>query len=60
MDPIDLRTLKIREKVDNDRTSSHRDLTQDLNISSGLEIFLSNSEKLAFMGILASHRGENG
>ena len=36
MDPIDLRTLKILEKVDNDRTPSQRDLAQDLNISLGL------------------------
>ena len=60
MDPIDLTTLKIREKVDYERTPSHRDLTQDLNISPGLEIFLSNSKKSAYMGILASRRFENG
>ena len=36
MDPIDLRTLKILEKVDNDRTPSQRDLARDLNISLGL------------------------
>ena len=36
MDPIDLRTLKILEKVDNDPTPSQRDLARDLNISLGL------------------------
>ena len=36
MDPIDLRTLKILEKVDNGRTPSQRDLARDLNISLGL------------------------
>ena len=36
MDTIDLRTLKILEKVDNDRTPSQRDLARDLNISLGL------------------------
>jgi DNA-binding MarR family transcriptional regulator len=36
MDPIDLRTLKILEKVDNDGTPSQRDLARDLNISLGL------------------------
>jgi DNA-binding MarR family transcriptional regulator len=36
MDPIDLRTLKILEKVDNDRTPSQRDMARDLNISLGL------------------------
>ena len=36
MDPIDLRTLKILEKVDIDGTPSQRDLARDLNISLGL------------------------
>ena len=36
MDPIDLRTLKILEKVDNDGTPSQRDLARHLNISLGL------------------------
>jgi hypothetical protein len=31
MDPIDLRTLKILEKVDNDGTPSQRDIARDLN-----------------------------
>ena len=36
MDPIDIRTLKILEKVDNDGTPSQRDLARDLDISLGL------------------------
>jgi len=36
MDPQDLRTLKILEKVENDSTSSQRDLARELNISLGL------------------------
>jgi len=36
MNPIDLRTLRILEKVDNDGTPSQRDLARDLNISLGL------------------------
>ena len=36
MDPKDLRTLKILEKVDNDKAPSQRDLARDLNISLGL------------------------
>ena len=36
MDPKDLRTLKILEKVDNDIFPSQRDLARDLNISLGL------------------------
>ena len=36
MDPIDLRTLKILEKVNNDGAPSQRDLARDLNISLGL------------------------
>ena len=36
MDPKDLRTLKILEKVDNDSVPSQRDLARDLNISLGL------------------------
>ena len=36
MDPKDLRTLKILEKVDNDAVPSQRDLAKDLNISLGL------------------------
>ena len=36
MDPKDLRTLKILEKVDNDTVPSQRDLAKDLNISLGL------------------------
>ena len=36
MDPIDLRILKILEKVDNEDMPSQRDLARDLNISLGL------------------------
>lgn len=36
MDPIDLRTLKILERVDNNDAPSQRDLARDLNISLGL------------------------
>jgi DNA-binding MarR family transcriptional regulator len=36
MDPKDLRTLKILEQVDNDKTPSQRDLAGELNISLGL------------------------
>jgi len=36
MDPKDLRTLKILEQVDNDNTSSQRDMAGELNISLGL------------------------
>ena len=36
MDPKDLRTLKILEKVDNGAVPSQRDLARDLNISLGL------------------------
>ena len=36
MDPKDLRTLKILEKVDNGGVPSQRDLARDLNISLGL------------------------
>ena len=36
MDPKDIRTLKILEKVDNDIFPSQRDLARDLNISLGL------------------------
>jgi DNA-binding MarR family transcriptional regulator len=36
MDPKDIRTLKILEKVDNDVVPSQRDLARDLNISLGL------------------------
>lgn len=36
MDPKDLRTLKILEKIDNDIVPSQRDLARDLNISLGL------------------------
>ena len=36
MDPKDIRTLKILEKVDNDTVPSQRDLARDLNISLGL------------------------
>jgi DNA-binding MarR family transcriptional regulator len=36
MNPTDLRTLKILEKVDNGVTPSQRDLARDLNISLGL------------------------
>jgi DNA-binding MarR family transcriptional regulator len=35
MDPKDLRTLKILEKINNDATPSQRDLARDLNISLG-------------------------
>jgi DNA-binding MarR family transcriptional regulator len=36
MDPKDIRTLKILEKIDNDIVPSQRDLARDLNISLGL------------------------
>ena len=36
MNPTDLRTLKILEKIDSDGTPSQRDLARDLNISLGL------------------------
>ena len=36
MNPTDLRTLKIHEKIDNNGTPSQRDLARDLNISLGL------------------------
>ena len=36
MDPKDLRTLKILEQVDNNKTSSQRDIAGELNISLGL------------------------
>ena len=36
MEPKDLRTLKFLEQVDNDRTSSQRDMAGELNISLGL------------------------
>ena len=36
MDPKDIRTLKILEKVDNDIVPSQRDLARELNISLGL------------------------
>ena len=36
MEPKDLRTLRILEKLDDERTPSQRDLAQDLNISLGL------------------------
>ena len=36
MDPKDIRTLKILEKVDNNIVPSQRDLAKDLNISLGL------------------------
>ena len=36
MDPQDIRTLKILEKVERDSTSSQRDLARELNISLGL------------------------
>ncbi len=36
MDPKDIRTLKILEKVDNEKTPSQRDLAGELNISLGL------------------------
>jgi len=36
MDPKDLRTLKFLEQVDNNKTSSQRDMAGELNISLGL------------------------
>jgi DNA-binding MarR family transcriptional regulator len=36
MNPKDIRTLKILEKVEDDNTASQRDLARDLNISLGL------------------------
>ena len=35
MDPIDLPTLIILEKVDNESTPNQRDLTRDLNLFQG-------------------------
>ena len=57
---IDFRTLKIHKQVVNDRTSSLRDLIQDLNNSPELEVFLSYSEKSVCIGKLASRQVENG
>ena len=52
MDPIDLRTLRILEKVDNDGTPSQRDLARDLNISLGLvNSFIKRLAKKGFFKI---------
>jgi DNA-binding MarR family transcriptional regulator len=59
MDPIDLRTLKILEKVDNESTPSQRDLARDLNISLGLvNSFIKQLAKKGYfeIGHLAKNR----
>jgi len=52
MDPKDIRTLKILEKVDNAMTPSQRDLAGDLNISLGLvNSFIKRLVKKGFVKI---------
>ena len=52
MDPKDIRTLKILEKVDNDKTPSQRDLAGELNISLGLvNSFIKRLVKKGFVKI---------
>jgi DNA-binding MarR family transcriptional regulator len=52
MDPTDLRTLKILEKVDNDKTPSQRDLAGELGISLGLvNSFIKRLVKKGFVKI---------
>lgn len=52
MDPKDLRTLKILEQVDNDKTPSQRDLAGELNISLGLvNSFIKRLVKRGFVKI---------
>jgi DNA-binding MarR family transcriptional regulator len=52
MDPKDIRTLKILEKVDNGKTPSQRDLAGELNISLGLvNCFIKRFVKKGFVKI---------
>lgn len=52
MDSKDIRTLKILEKVDNDRSPSQRDLAGELNISLGLvNSFIKRLVKKGFVKI---------
>lgn len=52
MDPKDIRTLKILEKVDNEKTPSQRDLAGELNISLGLvNSFIKRLVKKGFVKI---------
>jgi DNA-binding MarR family transcriptional regulator len=52
MDPKEIRTLKILEKVDNDKTPSQRDLAGELNISLGLvNSFIKRLVKKGFVKI---------
>jgi len=52
MDPKDIRTLKILEKVDNGKTPSQRDLAGELNISLGLvNSFIKRLVKKGFVKI---------
>ena len=52
MDPKDIRTLKILEKVDNGMSPSQRDLAGDLNISLGLvNSFIKRLVKKGFVKI---------
>jgi DNA-binding MarR family transcriptional regulator len=52
MDPKDIRTLKILEQVDNDKTPSQRDLAGELNISLGLvNSFIKRLVKKGFVKI---------
>jgi DNA-binding MarR family transcriptional regulator len=54
MDSKDIRTLKILEKVDNDKTPSQRDLAGELNISLGLvNAFIKRLVKKGFVKIAA-------
>jgi len=54
MDPQEIRTLKILEKVDNDHTPSQRDLARELNISLGLvNSFIKRLVKKGFVKIAA-------
>lgn len=54
MDPRDIRTLKILEKVDLDKTPSQRDLAGELNISLGLvNLFIKRLVKKGFVKITA-------
>jgi DNA-binding MarR family transcriptional regulator len=52
MDPKEIRTLKILEKVDNDKSPSQRDLAGELNISLGLvNSFIKRLVKKGFVKI---------
>jgi len=54
MDPRDIRTLKILEKVDLEKTPSQRDLAGELNISLGLvNAFIKRLVKKGFVKITA-------